>query len=155
MTGRLSSRFIRSYRNLLIVVHPSQKSTPLPYKSLLSYVECRLSCPSTLTKIRKWKDDFSTGCGLVGSYVLKQVSPIFAQRILRSYRVLQLHCRLWSHSIGRMVLTESGGSFGGGANSSGRPVSNKVLLSFLIFSLCHPNSQKQITDYIKKEELVE
>ncbi|ODN03966.1 StAR-related lipid transfer protein 7, mitochondrial [Orchesella cincta] len=71
------------------------------------------------------------GFKMIASFIGRECSPIFAQRAFRSYRMLQLHSKLWSY------------------NRS--PVSKKALLSFVILSFCHAN--KSLKQSIEEEEL--
>jgi len=80
-------------------------------------------------------DRVQQGVKIMGSFLGKECSPIFAQRIFRSYRILQLHSKLWANSF---VMR--------------RPNSRQWLLGFVMYSLCHPKESLQM---IEESELME
>lgn len=88
----------------------------------------------SVAKVQAWALNFQHGLKIMGSFVGKQCSPIFAQRVTRTFRVLQLHSKLWS-------------------SQGFRPLGRKALLSFLLVSICEANPG--IGDSILQSELVE
>ncbi|OXA43375.1 stAR-related lipid transfer protein 7, mitochondrial isoform X2 [Folsomia candida] len=89
------------------------------------------------SKITTWATDFRHGLKIMGSFVGKECSPIFAQRVFRTCRVIQLHSKLWSNHLNR---------FRG-------PLGRQALLSFLLVSLCDANPR--LGESILNSELVE
>jgi len=76
----------------------------------------------------------------LGIFIGKSSSPIFAQRICRTYQVLQLHSRLWSGAA-LSGTSAAGGTLPSAAGKSSSFIVNKLnskqwFLSFIIFSLC-------------------
>lgn len=129
MTRRLSNQLTKGYRGLLTF------NLSNVVEQLRS--EFQIGFP-TVKKFEGWVNNFRSGMKIMGCFVGKECSPIFAQRMFRSYRVLQLHSKLWSRQINAL-------------SHGGRPLSKKALLSFLIFSLCQPN---RIGESIHDSELV-
>jgi len=131
MTRRLRIELTRNYRTLLT----SNLSNIVD--QLRSELGMRF--PS-VKKLEGWVENFQSGMKMMGWFVGKECSPIFAQRVFRSYRVLHLHSKLWSRQINAL-------------GHGGRPLSKRAMLSFLIFSLCQPSNK--FGDSIKESELVE
>jgi len=75
------------------------------------------------------------GLKLMAIFLGKESSPIFAQRVCRSYQILQLHSTLW---------TSHWSSLGKGTHGLLSPAgSKKWLLGFMLLSLCEQKVKKK------------
>ncbi len=94
--------------------------------------------------VNKWNlESIRNGIKIMGAYLGKECSPIFAQRVCRSYQILQLHSQLWSSHFG---------SLGKGTQLLTNASSKKWILGFMLYSLCE---QKAPTPGIDEAELTE
>ena len=94
---------------------------------------------------KKWDpESIRHGIKIMGAFLAKECSPIFAQRVCRSYQILQLHSQLWSSHFS---------SLGKGTQILTNASSKKWLLGFVLYSLCEQKTNKK--PGIEESELTE